>query len=1786
MTFDDMHDDFAGIKINEAKENLLGEPKKEKRRENPFEEYEKPKYTGTIPKRKQESQFKRPEPLEFKSKQEKAPPHNSNNNVNRNAIWESYRRPENSFYRSFNEENVGGALLALSQVMLRQNIEPLPKFSGDFSSWPIFMAQYNATKQYFDDNGNMMRLRNSLTDKALTATRNQLAFSHDPETVIEKLKELFGRQDGVVRDVVNKMRRIFTPDDKDSASLLKFKRELEDGFSILINLQAQGYLNSPTIVDDILERCPREMRKSFGTFAYEKLKMKPGEAVLDDFMRWLKVYTKWITWDTDVRNKRPQTTASKDSAPRSKPFYVHEEIKEETSQPNNAKTEKKVEIKCPSCSRAGHSVADCKQFKDMPLNKRWELCKKKHLCFNCLSRSHRGGDCPKKKKCQEADCDKYHHKLLHKFAPEKEDKSSDDGFSGSIKDPKSSIHFKIIPVKLYGKDDMGSEISVECNAFLDDGSALTLIDHELAQVLNLKGPTEKLCMGWTDGRSRTVADSRKVTVGISGKQENTVFTLNRVRTVQNLHLPVPTIDLPKLQQKYVHLQNVKFHEPLKQKPRILIGEEHAYLLATLSIREGAKDAPMAVKTRVGWLIHGKEAENGKQDETSDYCGFLCDCKTDSELNELMNGYFSEEKLDPKKPKLESKENERALQILKKTLTFKDGRCEMGLLWKSDGINLPNSRPMAVRRLICLEQKMRKDPTYGKLLLSKMSENIDKGYLRKLSPGEAKARSPKTFYLPIFGVMNPHKPNKIRIVYDAAAKSSGVSLNDELLKGPDLLNSLCGILWRSREYSILVSGDIEEMYHRILLTKSDQDAQRILWRNGDSTKEPDEFVLTVKSFGCCDSPSSAEYAKNENAERFANRYPEAVAVIKKDHFVDNMLKSFQTEEEALKVSKDVKSIHTAGGFNMRGWVSNSATVMDALNGESSQQVTFSLNIDKEATEKILGLYWHVPTDTLYFKLNFVRVDREIINLRRIPTKREALKLIMSIYDPHGFAMPVVSRGRMLMQDMWRVGLDWDDQLTLELSEKWKLWMKEIEKIADIRIPRCFSPSIPVASYIELATFVDASEMAACAVSYLVVTSENGVDVAFAGAKCKVAPKHYLSVPRFELEACRLGARLANNICSELSVEINRRIFRTDSRTAFAWIRSDHRRYKPFVAARVSEILETTKVKEWGWIAGKANVADEGTKWNCPVDLSPESRWLRGPENLKEIMAEIEPDQIVETAEELRPVFMGIHTVSSNEKLNYMNFSKFSSWKRLITTLAWHFRFVKAVERIRKFKVNSMGLKKDELLEIKKSVSEGKTSRQDWIEAKWNCKMDRDTVCPLTPEELKEAETHIFRKVQWESYPDEVLALQAGGKIDSNSKLRKLSPYYDNVTGLIRMKGRVDAAPHVDEEFKRPIILERTHALTRLIASHYHQQFYHINHETVVNQMRQRFHISGLRVLIKSITSQCQKCKNSRATSHTPEMSPLPIERVHMFEKPFFYTGMDYFGPILVTVGRRHEKRWGVLFTCLVIRAVHIELASSLDTDSCILAIRNFMSRRGVVKTLYSDNGTNMRGAEAELRRAIQSLDKNRLQKEGQHPLPAQTVTEWKFITPRSPHHGGAWERMVRSIKTALYATLKERHPKEEILRNLLVEAENVVNSRPLTYQPIDPETMEALTPNHLLQLSGKVLYAPGEFDKEEYSKRKWRFSQQLVDEFWHRFVHGILPDMRQRTKWFEDQRPIAIDDIVILMDENAPRNCWIKGRVEELYPGDDGKVRSVSISTSMGKYKRPVTKLIILDVRKT
>lgn len=249
---------------------------------------------------------------------------------------------------------------------------------------------------------------------------------------------------------------------------------------------------------------------------------------------------------------------------------------------------------------------------------------------------------------------------------------------------------------------------------------------------------------------------------------------------------------------------------------------------------------------------------------------------------------------------------------------------------------------------------------------------------------------------------------------------------------------------------------------------------------------------------------------------------------------------------------------------------------------------------------------------------------------------------------------------------------------------------------------------------------------------------------------------------------------------------------------------------------------------------------------------------------------------------------------------------------------------------------------------------------------------------------------------------------------------------------------------------------------------------------------------------------------------------------------------------------------------------------MDTDSFLLALRRFAARRGRPYEILSDQGTNFKGGERELREAFSQLSPS-----FQEVL-AQQQIKFSFNPPYSPHFGGTWEREIRSVKTALRVVLGIQVVSEEVLYTVLVEIEELLNSKPLGYVSSELSDPDPITPNILLMgrrdaSLPQVMYA----DSELLTRRKWRHSQVLADRFWVSFVRDYLPSFQTRQKWELDGNPIAPSAIVMIVEPQLPRGHWPIGTVSKILPSSDGRVRVAEIF-SKGKYLiRPVSRLIVL-----
>ncbi|XP_028327214.1 uncharacterized protein LOC114478373 [Gouania willdenowi] len=702
--------------------------------------------------------------------------------------------------------------------------------------------------------------------------------------------------------------------------------------------------------------------------------------------------------------------------------------------------------------------------------------------------------------------------------------------------------------------------------------------------------------------------------------------------------------------------------------------------------------------------------------------------------------------------------------------------------------------------------------------------------------------------------------------------------------------------------------------------------------------------------------------------------------------------------------------------------------------------------------------------------------------------------------------------------------WDEPLSSELKPRWESWLSNLKDLADVKINRCYLPKdFQAVQKLQLHHFSDASVAGYGVCTYLRAISESGqIHCSLVFAKSRVAPTKVTTVPRLELSAAVVAVRISDMLKAELEMENVEDFFWTDSQVVLGYIDNEARRFHVFVANRIQRIKESTKSTQWKYVTSEDNPADHASRGLTAKNLIA-SNWFGGPSFLwKEELPsrDIKVRELDAVDPEVRKSVVH-HTLTKVDSL-VERFRKFSSWSRL----------VKAIARLIRL------------------VNEFKNAQRRNNEA-------------TSLDERQEAELTIVAIVQRSVFSKEIKELQCKGELAKNktSKLYRLNPFLDH-KGILRVGGRLERAtlhPYV----KHPAILPKTSHITGLLIDHFHQQVQHQGRGMTINELRANgIWILGCSQAVSSFIYNCVKCRKFRRGTEEQKMADLPSERMET-TPPFTYCGMDCFGPFYVKERRKELKRYGLLFTCLCSRAVHIELLDDLSTDAFLNSLRAFIALRGNVRQLQSDQGTNFVGARREFLEAVKEMDQESLKQLG---------CEFVMNPPSASHMGGAWERQIRTIRSVLTSILDQssRTLDSSSLRTYLCEVMAIVNSRPITPHLLnDPIGPQPLTPNLLLTMkSSIILPPPGDFVKEDlYLRKRWRRVQYLANEFWHRWRKEYLLSLQQRQKWQKTRRNAKVNDIVIMQDDAAPRNVWRLAKVTTVYPSADGCVRKVQLLIS-------------------
>ncbi len=546
--------------------------------------------------------------------------------------------------------------------------------------------------------------------------------------------------------------------------------------------------------------------------------------------------------------------------------------------------------------------------------------------------------------------------------------------------------------------------------------------------------------------------------------------------------------------------------------------------------------------------------------------------------------------------------------------------------------------------------------------------------REGEPKQASVKPGKVWYLPHFGIYHPKKPDQIRVVFDSSCEYEGASLNKELLVGPDLMNSLLGVLMRFRQENVGVMCDIEQMFHSFYVNPSYRDFLRFLWfKDNDPSQEIIEYRMIVHLFGNSPSPAVATFGMRKAAD---DGEEECGAKVRKficeDFYVDDGLTSQTTDEDAINLVKRAQAALSAANLRLHKVASNSITVMEAFPAEDRATVVRDLDLRQDVlpSQRTLGVQWDLQRDTLTFSVCLP--DKPF-------TRRGVLSVVNSIYDPLGLATPVILVGKLLLQQLVILGkkkqgdkpLGWDDPLPADLSLRWQCWKNELPALENVSASRCYHPKgFGHVTRSEIHAFSDASKDAIATAVYLKQVNEKGeIGVSLAFSQCKVAPTQPTSIPRLELCAAVLATQAVGKLKKELDIGIHKVTFYKDSKVVLGYIKNDIRRFHIYVANRVQAIRNMSEPDQWRYIDTSTNPADLATR-GITVKALLESNWLQGPPFLWESSPISLPDHdLIGDIDENDPEVKA-HLTASQKTLGLgsKRFDRFSEWSTLQRAIA--------------------------------------------------------------------------------------------------------------------------------------------------------------------------------------------------------------------------------------------------------------------------------------------------------------------------------------------------------------------------------------------------------------------------------------------------------------------------------------------------------------------------------------
>lgn len=1633
----------------------------------------------------------------------------------------------------------------------------LPTFNGDYDQWLEFRDTYLALvhdSQEISDIQKFHYLKSSLRGSAQLVI-DSVEFSARNYTIAWEL--LLSRYNNSRLLIHNHVKSLFSISNlkQESPSLI---RKLID--TILKNIRALNLLGEPTehwdtliiylVVNKLDSATEREWERYKTTLIPSTTDTDTAHKIkINNLITFLRNKADMLE-TLSTSHFKPGISQTSTSKRHSITSQTHSRLQCNVVTNKSKPRSNYVNSRTKSClmCNAQHPLYSCEQFLNLNLHDKLTFIQNKQLCENCLHPGHIVSEC-RYGPCRK--CDKKHNSLIHRegdgrgtevrpvsllLANEAGDRDCVQSFqpNAHLVNHSTSATTNTLHTHTHSQPVLLSTAIVETadgagryykiRAVLDSGSERSFISQRLCNKLQLrlKQSTAQINgVGNVITKSTQNCDVQLRAYCGTFKRRISCLVLPHITS----YLPTVSINKHKLNiPTHIQLADPNFHE--SQPVDMLIGADHFWDI----LEEGRlrlSSGPFLQNTKLGWVVSGPFYHGNRLSQA-----VTCNCSTlDTQaIDKQVRLFWELEELpsDRNSGGYRS-ESERQCEdhFVKTTTRVANGRFCVRIPFKQTPDVLGESYSQAKRRFLALEKRLHGNPTYKQLYHDFIHEYIQLGHMSRIT-----AYSNLHYFMPHHGVFREHSTTtRLRVVFDAsAATSNGISLNDLQLLGEPLQGDLISILLRFRENKYVACADIEKMYRQVLVDPEQRSLQLILWRDSPS-EEIGVYQLNTVTYGTTSAPFLSCRCLKQLAHECDN--PEVARVINNDFYVDDLICGEESIDKLLLLCEETAKTLNKGCFPLRKWIFS----FDHGNYVTNNTVK-ELSLGEHTHSKTLGVGWHSKSDYLHFHTRFDNSNNAT------PTKRIILSVTSQIFDPIGLLSPAIILPKILLQKLWALKLNWDENVPRDIAQAWLSFANNLSILDSIKVPR-YVFCVEAICCKELHIFTDASQVAYGACAYVRCLSEgSAVTVRLLSSKGKVAPLTPTTIPRLELCGARLGARLYFKLKESLRGHFDKVIFWTDSTIVLSWLRMSPNLLKTYVQNRVAEIHDLTKDNIWRHVKGRDNPADLISRGVHLDTLAKSTLWWNGPSFLHEpyydsTYTNTDSDLVDLPEIKSNAVKILISNQITNDSL--FTFSRFSQFGRMQRAAAYALRFIYNT-RIKERRERRYGA--------------------------------------LTADELRESLLMLAHLSQREAYPDIYDIFIKKKSLRSTHQLTNLNIFLDN-RNILRVGGRILSSNNFNFDKKHPILLSKNHHFTILLFRHEHKILLHAAPQLLLYSLREMWWPVGGRSLARTTVHNCVICARMRAKTLTPLMGNLPAERLQP-GFPFMKCGVDYAGPVLILNrkgrGARMIKSYICLFICFVTRAIHLELVSDLSSDAYLLALKRFISRRGKPSEIFSDNGRNFVGLVNDFSKFLNSCS------ERIKDYVASQSIKFHFIPPYACHFGGFWEAGVKSCKHHLRRVVGNAHLTYEEFNTVLIQIEAVLNSRPISPLSPDPEDLQPLSPGHFLV--GRSLTAPVSEDLTDMPAQlltRYQRVEQMRQHFWTRWSKEYVSELQTRTKWKQTTSDLSQHTLVLIKDENLPPLKWSLGRIIKTFPGHDGISRVADIKTSAGIVRRAFSKICPLPV---